>query len=161
MTIQHIGPDQRQDTPIFKRSRHSGNPHCMNLILDFVQAEFGLLPVESPGWSLEFLPPFAVILSAAVWDTSVWVSLHGKAHQFDGRDTVPGKNPNWRKFNVRNRSEDITRIKRLLRQAHANYRRDQSHLGWDEIIHVTEARWIENRQRELREAKRQQILWDL
>ena len=46
----------------------------MNLLLDFIETEFGLLPVESPGWSITFLPPLAAVVGTALWDTSIWVS---------------------------------------------------------------------------------------
>jgi hypothetical protein len=130
----------------------------MNLLLDFIDTEFGLLPVESPGESIIILPPFVALVGTALWDTSVWVSLYGEEHDFDGNDTVIGKFPNWRRFHVQNRSEDIVRAKSLIQQAYDNYKRSQGYPNWDDMVRDAEERWLENRARERREAKRQQIL---
>jgi hypothetical protein len=80
------------------------------------------LPVESPGESITFIPPFVALVGTALWDTSIWVSLFGEEHEFDGHDTVIGKFPHWRRFHVQNRSEDIVRAKQLIQRACENYK---------------------------------------
>ena len=131
----------------------------MNLLLDFIETKFGLQPVESPGESITFLPSFVAIVGVALWDTSIWVSLYGEEHQFDGNDTVAGQFPTWRKFHVQNRHPDITRAKYLIQQACENYTRSQRNPNWDDMVRDAEERWLENRNAELRRARRQQ-LWD-
>jgi hypothetical protein len=133
----------------------------MNLLLDFIETEFGLLPVESPGESTTFLPPFVAFVGSAVWETSIWVSLYGQEREFDGDDTVPGKIPNWRRFHVQNRREDIARAQILMRQACENYKRNQGNPNWDDMVRAAEERWLENRNRELREALYQKAVRDL
>jgi hypothetical protein len=88
----------------------------------------------------------------------VWVSLYGEERDFDGNDTVIGQFPSWRKFHVQNRSEDIVRAKNLIRQACENYKWSQGSPKWDDLVRDAEERWLDNRARELREARRQQIL---
>jgi hypothetical protein len=160
-TIPYIDRNERDALHAFRYAQHSDNPYCMGLLIDFIEMEFGLLPVQSPGESVTFLPPFVAFVGAALWDTSIWVSLFGQQYQFDGKDTVLGQNPNWRKFNVRNRSEDITRAKNLIQQACENYKRSQAHLGWDEIVQAAEQRWLDNRNRELQQAAYQKRLRQL
>jgi hypothetical protein len=77
LSVSYIERDERPALHAFQYSRHSDNPHCMNLLLDFVEIEFELLPVESPGESITFIPPFVALVGAALWDTSIWVSLYG------------------------------------------------------------------------------------
>ena len=50
-SVPYISRDERPDLHAFRYSQYSDNPHCMNLLLDFIETEFGLLPVESPGES--------------------------------------------------------------------------------------------------------------
>ena len=133
----------------------------MNLLLDFIETEFGLLPVESPGESIVFLPSFVAIVGTSLWDTSVWVSLYGQANQFDGNDTETGKFQDWRRFHVQNRSSDIARAKTLIQQACENYKRNQGHPNWDELVRNAEERWLERRRQELMQARTQQLLRDL
>jgi hypothetical protein len=134
----------------------------MRLLLNFIKNEFELLPVESPGESICFLPQFVTILARpALWDTSVWVSLYGQEHDFTGNDTTRGKFPDWRKFHVQNRSEDIIRAKELIKQAYANYIRNQGNGNWNQLIHSAEERWLEDREQERRRARRSQLLNEL
>src|SRR5438552_18057457 len=97
-TVPYVERDERPGLHAFRYSRHSDNPHCMNLLLDFIETEFGLLPVESPGESIVFLPSFVALVGTSLCDTSVWVSLYGQANQFDGNDTENGKYPDWRRL---------------------------------------------------------------
>jgi hypothetical protein len=133
----------------------------MNLLLDFIETEFGLLPVESPGESIIILPSFVALVGVALWDTSVWVSLYGEQNDFDGNDTVIGQFPNWRKFHVQNRDNDIMRAKNLIQQACENYRRSQGYRHWDDMVRDAEERWLDNREQEKTSARRQQLLRDL
>lgn len=94
----YIQGDERTAMHAFRYAQHSDNPHCMNLLLDFIETEFGLLPVESPGWSITFLPPLAAVVGTALWDTSIWVSPYSEEHEFDGDDTVVGQFQHWRKL---------------------------------------------------------------
>src|SRR4051812_13982067 len=106
ISVPYIPRDERPGLYAFRYSQESDNPRCMNLLLDFIETEFGLLPVESPGWSIVILPQFVAIVGTAIWETSIWVSLYGKKHQFDGSDTSPGKYPSWRNFQVQNATGD-------------------------------------------------------
>ena len=157
-TVPYVERDERPGLHAFQYSCYSDNPYCMNLLLDSIETNFGLLPVESPGWSITFIPPFVALVGTALWDTSIWVSLFGEEHEFDGHDTVIGMFPHWRKFHVQNRSEDIVRAKQLIQQACENYKRSQGYPNWDDMVREAEERWLENRERELREARRQQFL---
>ena len=130
----------------------------MNLLLDFIEMEFGLFPVESPGESITFLPPFVAIVGTALWDTSVWVSLYGDEHEFDGNDTIIGQFKNWRKFQVRNRGEDIARAKKLIQQAGENYKRNKGYPNWDDMVRDAEDRWLDARRRELSRAEYQKAI---
>lgn len=132
----------------------------MNLLLDFIEMKFGLLPVESPGESITILPPFVALVGTALWDTSIWVSLYGEGHDFDGNDTVIGKFPSWRRFHVQNRDSDIVRAKNLIQQACENYKRSQGCPHWDDMVRGAEERWLDNRAQEVRRARRQQLLRD-
>jgi hypothetical protein len=160
-SVPYVSSDERPGLHAFRYSRHSDNPYCMNLLLDFIEAEFELQPVESPGESITFIPPFVAIIGTALWDTSIWVSLYGEEHDFDGNDTVAGQFQSWRKFHVQNRSEDIARAKTLIRRACDNYTRSQEHIEWFDMVRAAEERWFENRNRELTWAKVQQLLRDL
>lgn len=160
-SVPYISREERPALHAFRYSRHSDNPHCMNLLLDFIEAEFGLLPVESPGESITFLPSFVAIVGVALRDTSIWVSLFGSAHEFDGNDTVDGKFPTWRSFHVQNRGPDVVRAKSLIKQACENYKRSQGYLELHEMVHAAEERWLERRERELKRAKWEALLRDL
>ena len=160
-TVPYVERDERPGLHAFQYSRYSDNPHCMNLLLDFIETEFGLLPVESPGESIVFIPPFVAIVGTALWDTSIWVSLYGEEQDFDGNDTVAGQFPSWRKFQVQNRDEDIARAKTLIRKACENYKRTQGNRNWNDMLREAEERWLENRRQELVRARREQILRDL
>lgn len=111
-----------------------------------------MLPVESPGESITFIPPFVAIVGTALWDTSVWVSLYGQERDFEGDDTSNGKIPNWRRFQVQNRGEDIARAQCLIQQACRNYTRDQRTSNWDDMVRAAEQRWLNKRKRELQRA---------
>ena len=153
ISVPYVQRDEREGLHAFRYSRHSDNPHCMSLLLDFIEEEFGLVPVESPGESITFLPPFVAIVGAALWDTSIWVSLYGQEHEFTANDTVRGQFPDWRKFHVQNRAEDTARAKELIKQACANYKRSQGNGDWDELVRSAEERWLEKRAQELRRAR--------
>ena len=157
ITVPYIQHDERSALHKFQYALHGDNPYCMNLLLDFIEAEFGLLPVESPGWSITFLPPFVAIVGTALWDTSIWVSLYGKEHQFDGNDTVIGRYPNWRNFHVQNRDQDIARAKKLIEQACENYKHDHPNPNWNEMVRDAEERWLKKRRQEQRNALWRQI----
>jgi hypothetical protein len=133
----------------------------MNLLLDFIEVEFGLRPVESPGESIVFLPQFVAIVGVALERTSIWISLYGAAHQFDGNDTVAGQYPTWRKFHVQNRRPDIARAKTLILRACENYKRDQPVSDWDEMIRFAEQRWIDNRNAEERRDRMRRLIEEL
>jgi hypothetical protein len=133
----------------------------MNLLLDFIEKEFGILPVESPGESITFLPPFVAIVGTSLWDTSIWVSLLGEQYEFTGNHTVRGRFKNWRKFHVQNRDEDIEIAKKLIRQACANYKRNQGNINWDQMVLAAEERWLDSRIMELNRARIGQMIRDL
>lgn len=157
-SVPYVPRDERPGLHAFRYSRYSDNPYCMNLLLDFIEAEFGVQPVESPGESITFIPPFVAVVGTALWDTSIWVSLYGEEHDFDGNDTVPGQFPSWRKFHVQNRSDDIARAKTLIRKACDNYKRSQEYADWADMVQAAEERWLENRNQELIRAKVQELL---
>lgn len=160
-SVPYVHRDERTALHAFRYSRHSDNPHCMNLLLDFIEMEFGLQPVESPGESITFLPAFVAIVGTALWDTSIWVSLYGKERDFGGLSTVVGQYRNWRKFQVQNRDADIEQAKKLIRCACENYKRDHTGLEWLDLVVTAEERWLDNRERELRKAQYRAILRDL
>ena len=160
-SVPYIQRDERPALHAFRYSQHSDNPHCMNLLLDFIELEFGLLPVESPGESITFLPPFVAVVGTALWDTSVWVSLYGEEHEFDGNDTATGKFPGWRRFQVQNRGKDIARAKTLIQKACENYTRNQRNPDWDEMVRDAEERWLEARRRELSRANYKKAIREL
>ncbi len=161
ISVPYIQPDERLGLHAFRYSQHSDNPHCMNLLLDFIEAEFGLLPVESPGESITFLPPFVALVGTALWETSIWVSLYGREQDFTGNDTVCGQFQDWRKFHVQNRSCDIARAKELIRQACSNYKQNQGNEDWENLVRSAEERWLERRAQKLRNARRKQLLREL
>ncbi len=148
ISIPYISRDERKHLKKYEYSCRGDNPYCMDLLLDFIHAKFRMLPVESLGWSITFLPPFVALVGTAIWDTSIWVSLYGQEADFDGRDTVPGKFRGWRKFHVQNRGSDIARATQLISQACENYRRDKGFPEWNELVHNAEKEWIRARRRE-------------
>lgn len=133
----------------------------MNLLLDFIEMEFGLLPVESPGETITFLPPFVALVGTALWDTSIWVSLYGDEYEFDGKDTEKGKFRHWRRFHVQNRDKDIVRAKELILKACENYKRSQGNIEWEYLIIASEQRWLERRSQEIRDAERARLIREL
>ena len=132
----------------------------MNILLDFIEMKFRLLPVESPGESITFLPPFVALVGTAVWRTSIWVSVFGDKNDFDGNDTVIGQFQHWRKFHVENRGTDISRAKKLIEQAWENYRRHQGNASWEDMVRNAEQRWLRRREQELKRAAWQAFVRD-
>ena len=159
VSVPYLSKEERQNLHEYRYSRFSDNPYCMDLLLDFIEENFRILPVESPGETICFLPRFVAIGGTALEDTSVWVSLHGREHEFD-LPTVPGMYPAWRKYHVQNRGSDIGRAKNLILQACRNYIRDKGNPEWDDMVREAEESWLRERRRERARAAKREFLRD-
>jgi hypothetical protein len=149
-SVPYVPREERSGLHAYRYSQFSDNPHCMNLLLDFIEEEFGLLPVESDGESLVFMPPFVALVGVALRDTSIWVSLYGSENDFDGKDLTAGKYAGWRSFHVQCRDPDVLRAKELIRRACENYRRQHPGQTWDEMVGNAEKRWLHKRNNDVR-----------
>ena len=105
----------RSDLAMYRQASPINREYLVRL-LDYIEAEFGILPRQSDTGLICFRPSFCCILHAGKReDCNITISLEGR--YFNAAEVKTGKIPPWRKHDINN-FDDFLCAKRLIREAH-------------------------------------------